>query len=373
MPTEQDLYDFIKENCETRPAPYPEIRVDCPRCRDKKKFKLYVNVKKRVWDCKVCGYGSADKNISSLLSDLSGISESQIDAKFGKTTPTNAVTFLSSLESVLGESSNGDVYAEIRNKMITDSLKKTEVVQQTVVKKNGTVHHYLCNRGIDSATMKKFKIRQASHVNKFIGDFAVFNMRDYNGDEAFQARRADGKLPKYISSSNINKCLYPDIPINHDLIKSRKLVVLVEGIFDAIGCINNGYGAYCAFGNTLTKEQVNLLRCDLAEDVEIVIAFDADLPTRLKVAKLVGALTPHFKKISVVDTSKNPKGDGEKVDFGDVLKDPTLASWLQEAIFFRFDTDSNEYFKWMLETKIIGGLPNEQINSRTGGFVTHDR
>lgn len=370
---ENDVYDFIKEHCDTRPAPYPEIRVSCPRCGDSKKFKLYINVRKKVWDCKVCGYGSSDRNIAALLSDISGIPSSEIDTKFGNITPVATSSFMDSMSSALNEPSVRDIYAEIEHRIKSAPKKIVENIQSETIKNGSTTHKYLLSRGIDASAIKQFKIRQTAQVHNFKGEFVLFTMRDAEGEDAFQARRADGGHPKYISSRNINKCLYPDLQVNHDLIRSRKAVVLVEGIFDALGCVLNGYGAYCAFGNTLTNDQIKILKVDLSEDTEIILAFDADLPTRQKVAKLVRVLGSHFKKISVVDTSKNPRSSDEKVDFGDVLKDKSLIPWLHDAIEKRFSVESSNYFKWVLETKIIEGVSNEQIYSSTNRSFAHDR
>ncbi len=346
LPNRNELEDFIQASCEYKNAKDPEVRLDCPRCTldDKNKYKLYFNLDNCLFHCKICHYGEDSHNFVEMLSEVSGEPISNLSYLFGTQVPSDNVKFIEILEKLLGPAIK-----------IKEEDKKTkpyfiEDIQEVV--NNSLVLEYLTNRGISEDKFERYRIKSCNKVYGSVDNYAAFLMEDLYGNAAFQTRRLSSKQPKYLSSPNCNgSSLYPFNEANLAKALELKKIVVVEGVFDSIACIENTYPSLASFGNGLTDLQFRYIRRSLPRDVEVIFGYDSDYATRKVVIQLVKKFSHYYDKISVIDTSKGHTN--KKLDFGDVLADKTLLPWFEDRMNNRVEVGSTNYFNWLLETKLM--------------------
>lgn len=106
------------------------------------------------------------------------------------------------------------------------------------------------------------------------------------GDEIVGTVTRFAKLePKYRNSPGLerSKLLFGQI------YPAQSLIILVEGILDAIWCWQNGFSAYSLLGTALSAEQIDILRA--GRFGEVVLGLDNDEAGREATAKITEQLT----------------------------------------------------------------------------------
>lgn len=143
-------------------------------------------------------------------------------------------------------------------------------------------------RGISKSTLKAFEAFYLSNENP--------QMRGFEDRIIFPIRDITGKIVMFLgrhtlSSGNPKYLNYPPgvtIPLYPTKI-TNKSIVLVEGIFDMLNCVDKGLdNTVCTFGtNTLQKDTKNKLMPYKAQGVEkIYLMFDGDKAGRDATHKL---------------------------------------------------------------------------------------
>lgn len=343
-----DIDDFIRTMVPYRNSKYPEIKVCCPLCdQPSNSFKLYINVEDRVWHCKKCHYGEHKNRTSDffwVLSEISGLDLDSILEMFGENVPSDTNVFTSRLKELLEDNST----IEEDFFVIPDGMFEDPKFLKKKIKDGGYADNYLRGRGLSRVCYEKYNIRESDHFLGFFGHFAVFTFPSFiEGRSASQARRVDGREPKYLSTKSLELSLFPDIVLITELVEKKKFLVVVEGIFDAIGLIELGIPAICTFGNKMSLYHLEWLKANM-KGIELVIGYDSDLNTRNAVAALAKNLSLRWD-VSIIDTSKHPFPQS-KVDFGDCLLDKSYKDWAIEKVDNRFKVNSSSYFTWLQES-----------------------
>ena len=121
----------------------------------------------------------------------------------------------------------------------------------------------------------------------------------------------------------------------------KRTVILVEGVFDALGMLYMGLPALCTFGKSISDQQIGLLH-DLQPD-EVVFAWDFD--AYLEMAKAVDRVSYTFPKTRVASLDRS---DGLKKDPGDALLDVDVGPWLRDCLARAMDVRNTEFFQWRM-------------------------
>jgi len=126
---------------------------------------------------------------------------------------------------------------------------------------------------------------------------------DYEGcvivplEVGFAARSALSEVMTRVIRGRDERYLYPlGLPIKKLMFnfqKHAKILILVEGVFDALRLISYGFEATAMFGAKISYEQVKRL-CE-ADAVEVVLAYDGDEAGERASLKAYNLLSPYFK------------------------------------------------------------------------------
>ena len=321
-----DLREWLSEYADIKEVDDTEIRLKvCPECGNEN-YKLYVNTEKKVWDCKRCGWGFMVGDVCVLMSSVSGATVHAVRMELLETTipaPNNSLQEL--IEGLVEGVSTSQPSLE------TEPVPGVPLGNGMV---HTTVKNYLYSRGLSDCDLEVYNLHAAAGIRKYKRPFAIFPISYAGSIVSWQGRSVINTEPKYLSSKNIANWLFP----LKNMTDSR--IILVEGIFDAIGLIRLGYSALCTFGKKLSNSQFKLLS-DLNPS-EITVAWDVD--SDREIANVA-------RRLSVFDNvriSVFTKLDGNKVDPGDYLVKPELKSWLINIIDNSIDIRSPGYLKWQL-------------------------
>lgn len=368
-----DLASWILRYAETRSHNTSKglqlsIRV-CPKCNNNK-FKLYVNVDKGLWHCKVCQWGRGTRNLIEFGSIISGKTFDEVRAELNFA----GAPALSKDDISQDINSAFDPIEILDNKFEIVDFPKTEDLTRTgqrYMQDRGIVNYMVLNyamkRGLTLEETWKYNLRAAYEVPGAPGDngchrihygpFLVALIYDANGRLAtWQARSIYDGTRKYISGPYIGYYLWP-WPLTPSIVPSTQTdnntVVLVEGIFDVIGLSRLGYLALCSFGKNLTMAQIQILK--RIAPANIIIGWDRDAAfpeqegaSESSLDKAVSELRKHVDADLYV--SSIISRDGKKVDFGNILDGgPECISLALDALRYPMDVYSAEYYKWRLE------------------------
>jgi DNA primase len=122
------------------------------------------------------------------------------------------------------------------------------------------VHHpYLIRRGIDEKLASFFQIRYYSYGR--MRDRIVFPIMDRYKKQVGCCGRVvhPGILPKYLFSKDFKKSFHL-YNIQNIVPHSRMPVVIVEGFFDCIHVMVNGFDCVALMGNSISTYQLELLK-----------------------------------------------------------------------------------------------------------------
>jgi hypothetical protein len=243
------------------------------------KFKLYINVKKLVYNCFRCEVRGRLTNLFPQLAIIGEYAEQTVKA------------------------------SELKNDQL-EPYPEFQYLGALQYPWNEIVEEFL--------TEKRFTINELWDKVHFIEDyrkgefsfgpcllFAVYHFGQYRG---FQARRLYKNVsPKYIGASNMDRrsSLY-----NYDNAFSQSdCLVITEGFFDALRV---GFNAVATLGKTITETQIRLIRLGKFEKVIVFLDKDAEK----EAATTAKNLSLYFKTYLAL-----PKWPENKKDPGDLSKD----------------------------------------------------
>lgn len=338
-----DIYEWLSDYTKVIPTGRSdEVRIDCPECGDGD-TKLYVNINKHLFHCKKCNFGEKVRDVSILLSSVSGKSVSAIHKELQNfVNPTDKANLTEKLKSVLF---NDDVSLSPYMPVAAVELLGIATFKGIV---GSAVGDYAASRGLSELDIQRLQLRAAYSIFKFIGPFLLFPIIYDDIPVCWQGRRTVESEPKYVSHDDIANWLWPLHGTYLTSIIHKRAVVLTEGVFDALGFWKIGIPALCTFGKKISEKQIKLLK-DLGVFV-IKIAWDADaLPEIEKAALRLRAMF----NVHVVDLSVRPNNNSDdKIDPGSVLRDPSLENWLLDRLNSAIDVRDSSFFFWRLSRNI---------------------
>lgn len=334
-----DLRGWLEEYVDVKSGSRDEIRLqECPECTNSK-WKLYVNVEKFTFFCQRCQWGSRIGDIARLMAGVSGRHINDIKIE---------------IASMVLPATSGDEFAGILAKRLTGppAPEVEELVPELLPGSQAftgltgaKVTEYALSRGLTEDIVNQYKLRYAVKVRNTLGPWLVFPVYFYDIPVAYQGRRITDTDPRYRSSENVGKWLWPLTPENLENMAVRGEVILVEGVFDAIALIKLGYAALCTFGCSLKPQQISILH---KFGVKVVYCcYDAD--AYKSVRKLVDANGHqfHMKIMELPALPGNPKADP-----GDVLVGKVSPEHIEFAYDTIVDSRSTEYWNWKFRKEL---------------------
>jgi len=342
FPSTQEALEWIDQYASIKFAYGNEHAIEvCPEC-DADKYKLYVNLKKEKFHCFHCGWGSG-ASFFALLAGLSGMSEQEVSSELlCEDSPFHIDNLADYVALKLGRAQ--DARQTDRNtKIVCDEIPFPAKALSTSAKSREVIK-YLVGRGVTLAHVNEYLINWSARIpyvnkkghTKYIdGPFVMFPVVALDKVVAWQGRRINEGLNKYMSRGPIKKHLWPVMPKFFKLLRKTETLVIVEGVFDAIGAHECGYAALCTFGKSLSNDQLILIKRLAPKN--IVIAWDKDA------AKEVERAMPSLK--SVTDSVRVVDHDlSKKVDFGDALASASAREYMRGLVDSAVSTYSSSYF-----------------------------
>jgi len=340
-----DLYEWLGQYTDLKEAGGDEYRIqDCPECANSK-WKLYVNVEKGRWICYVCEWGRGLGDTVRLMAAISGRTPFSVRMELmALVVPSVAPSgYDQALQAAFGET-----IAEVSKEEDIPDVELPGYDTFTGITTR-EVLDYALMRGLTEQDVKDYQLRAATKLRltkytgkpvEIDGPFLVFPVYCYGRAVSWQGRKTIKSDIPYVSHSRVKNWLWPLGPQFFQRYVGSKLL-LVEGVFDALGFLRLGIPALCTFGKSMSDAQLELLRELYVE--EIVFAWDTDAYKEMSNA--VGRVAHVFPRTSVIDFSVGVTG---KVDAGDTLAKPELGPWLLERMNAAMDVHSTEFFQWQM-------------------------
>lgn len=177
---------------------------------------------------------------------------------------------------------------------------------------------YLESRGLDPSALEfNYGIRYGRPGEKANGIDVSFRiiipvLDEFGTPIAWQARDTTGRSQFRYVFPRSSECLEDskNVIYGAHLARSRKRIVVVEGVFDAWKL---GPGAVCTFGTSVTEKQVRAL----ADWEEVVIAFDNEPEAQYHAQEIALKLAPCGVQVQIADTNFGFNEDGTARDVGD--------------------------------------------------------
>lgn len=336
---ELDLSDWLDQYVDVIKLSDTEIRIrPCPKCHDDR-YKLYVNTDKRLFYCFPCGFGYGINDIFILMSAVSGIHLNDLKVKIAKTSapshPNDKIDEMIKDKIYFGSLNDENESFHIDPIIIPGkSILDNKGISSRQAKK------YLIKRGLVINEIKENDLRIEARLNNIFGPFIVFPVYYYGIPVSWQGRRLVNKDPKYVSHENLNRWLWP---LDTPRIKSLgKEVVLVEGVFDALGVRSMGYSALCTFGKKITSPQIGLLKRLNIE--KVILAWDPEAVN--DIIRGSEKLKLNFDVFTLNYSKK-----GEEWDPGDALNDPKARSFFDQLLKSPMNVRGDDYYRWQLISK----------------------
>jgi ribosomal protein L37AE/L43A len=348
-----DFEDWLRSHgCDLKPGGGDERRVkECPECGDDR-HKLYVNVVKKVWLCYVCDWGRGLHDPVHLMAAITGKTTFQIKVELAQTViPVPAGNIHAQLQAIL----DPPEAPSVRSWSMTE-IELPGSDSWTALSSHPTLN-YAYRRGLTPEMVSHLGLRHAAKLptNKGYdvpGPWLVFPVHIAGAPVSWQGRRVQGdRDPKYLGNTNIHDWLWPLGDLFFSTYQARGLVILVEGVFDALGFLLAGYAALCTFGKSVSEQQQLLLQ--ELQPSEVVFAWDLD--AEKATGKAIDRVAHIFPAASVVDfadppasVKRDPSDPEEKVDAGDALVRPQVAQWLMDRLGKRLNMRSMEFLQWRM-------------------------
>jgi len=351
---EVDLESWLSDYVGVKRAGKPSMRSleVCPECGNSN-YKLYVNLDSKIWFCQVCEWGRGRWNAVELMTAISGRSEFEIYREiFQFVRPAPAADFVDKLQAAFAPK-------EVQTARPLEIAQIPGVPSFTGITAS-KVQNYLLSRGVTDEEISKYQLRTVMSLFRFNGPFVVFPVLYKGVPVSWQGRRAGKQEPKYVSAETIGDWLWPIDIFFCDVIVQKGYVVLVEGVFDALGLWRIGVPALCTFGKKITDRQIDLL--SQLHVKAVIFMWDADA-TRTSTRKQAHGGSKSLRGeveqsairlkskfvVRVADLANPPIIAGlDKVDPGEVLRHPELSEWLGGCLTKSMDVNSTEFFQWRL-------------------------
>lgn len=328
-----DLEAWLSDYCEIKKASKDEIQLSpCPRC-GQEKYKLYVNTSSFRFICFICNFGKGISDVCLLMSEVSGRNINDIRLELiSMVVPTPPP---SQFEGKLAETLNKVLVVNTTTEILPVTLPGNMFDSGLT---SNTVLNYAKVRGITDTFIEKYKLRVSNKLRNYPGPFLMFPIFYKDVPVAWQGRKIVDVSPKYVSSDTIADWLWPV----DQLVDG---VVLVEGVFDALGLLSIGVPALSTFGKKISKKQINLLYNSGIRN--IVLGWDVDALQDIE--KAAKQLSTSFR-VKLVDFSSIKAGF--KVDPGELLKHPGLESVFKDCLDNTIKVGSDEFYNWQLQLKL---------------------
>lgn len=348
-----DWDTYLTANFDVKSGVGPERRVCCPFCAENK-YKMYVNIDKRYFNCFKCETSNRKADVFDFIAETEGLKRGQAI----KQCLVNFSEVCPSAEEI-EEALHADQYEE--EEIIDTGIKAIDklphyarILDQTDGSPGIDAERcfaYLDARGVTGGEIEDMQVHYIPEGNyplKVDGKF-YGNMQNrilwpiYGGNQqlvSWIARTIDPKVKdrKYINcpKSELAKTLWPYVP------PRTKEVVLVEGILDCLAVRRLGFDAYATFGKHTSLQQRELLEDWGVE--EITLCYDNDAKSSVLI--LLDDLRLHFKLF--VPEAYLPNNQ----DAGDTLRSEgdTLRGLLNKSLENAISVDSNAFIKWRMFT-----------------------
>jgi DNA primase len=230
-----------------------EVRIDCPECDDNKGH-MYCNLNKGVYICHRCG--AKGKIIN--------------ETKFTGFTPTDTNNF--NISEIIE-----DKIKQIKNL----PLNKLFSYENQNYGAGMIAPDYLEDRGIFEEDIKLFDIRLSIEKSGPYKDTIIFPIYDYAFNDKklkyFVCRRYTNQEPKYVNAPwPKENTLFQVFPF-HRILGSNgyAVIIITEGIFDAIAVSKTGYSAISILGKRATTGQLEEISRYASNNLVILLDRDA--------------------------------------------------------------------------------------------------
>ncbi len=391
---ELDIVEVISSYIDLRKSGN-NYKASCPFHHDDTP-SFFVSPQKGIWKCFGCGMGGDLIKFVSLYENISYTQAAvEIARKYG-------------IKLTLKESSE-------ENSKIIESLDFVSSLYSKNISKNAVALSYLRQRGIDSHTLKKFRIGFAENSQQIVNELKeagllvyyektgnliksdefyrdmfrgriVFPIRDEKGHViAFGGRSLSGEIPKYINSpdsevfkkSRILFGFYEGL----NYIKELKRVIITEGYFDVISLFQKGIRyAVAPLGTSLTGDHAKLIS-RYAE--EAILMFDGDEAGRKAVRVAVPMLLQEGINVKIFMLPEGEDADSyvRNIDIGefknklDTIPDlfDELARLISEGsksafndflYYVAFLKDSIKAYNIMITVSKMTGIPVSNLSEQ---------
>ena len=261
MYSEKQKIDFIQRTFgQASIISSTDITVPCPKCADKRKKKLSINLQSDMFQCWVCGFKG--KNLLGILKKYYPAKVDEYTTKIlGKKIEHEEVVAEHSLELPMGFSFLG------RKRKLEDPDIKA-------------ARFYLSTRNISIADIWYYKL--GTYTSGRFRRRIFMPSFDDKGELNFFAARSidDDSFIKYLNAKIPKKTII----FNHINIDWSKELTLVEGPFDLMRCNEN---ATAILGSALPEDGL-LFQEIIKHKTPILLALDSDMPHKThKIAKLL--------------------------------------------------------------------------------------
>ena len=346
-----DLESYISINCNNVDrSHYPEIRLNCisPNCSDNKQH-LYVNVNKKNWYCQKCQYGSKQHpNSTSLyhfIADNEGISYKQATDKI----ISQSGTIPTSIDDILKSLKKEEPVNLISAMELPSYFEKLSRFPKT------KVYRYALARGLTKEWIKSFDLLICINPKDYIWFnrviFPLYNLK--NELISIAGRDITGERNKkwiFPLNSQHNNVIWPTIlfiknkPFSLSKLKNETAFI-VEGIFDAIGCLRQDQFALCTFGKNISRTQINNLQSYKVK--EFIFAWDQNAMREM--LHTAEALQNRLGNVSLF-----PYKDETWIekDLGNLIEDTELVDIFLEERENRVPVNSYEFFSLLIRNKL---------------------
>jgi hypothetical protein len=262
-----------------------EIQVCCPFCPTvDKKFKLYINVSKSVFNCFRC---ESHGVLSSLFPQLAAVTVEQKE-----------------------EDSNSEALEQLPRGVMLHTLTYPW---------SDLVFGLLLDKGFSPASLDNITYFCENYIKKAInkdkqdyqyGPCLVFPIIQFGSYRGFQARTIyKNREPKYIGATNMDKS---KILYNYDVAFSQKeRLIVTEGFFD---CLKSGNEAIATLGKKISDKQLRLIKLNDFREVIVFLDKDAEKESRWT-ARQIAMFFPTYLAIP---TKKDP-GLMTRLEINDLL------------------------------------------------------
>jgi hypothetical protein len=345
-----DLGAWLEQYVDLKSAGGDEYRIEeCPECGNDK-WKLYVNTEKQRWICYVCDWGRGIGDPVRLMSAVSGRRAFDVRVELmGTVTPAAPAIeqgYLGALEAVFdGQATSIDEEQEPEEIVLPGFPDFNPLSMRGVLayaRARGLTDNEILENQLRPALRLKMNRRDGSQAD-IRGPFLLFPVFYGGRPVSWQGRKIEKSDIPYVSAPNIKEWLWPLSPAFFQLYTDYRLV-LVEGVFDALGFHRLGVPALCTFGKSISDEQLEII-ADLYPE-EIIFAWDIDAYREME--RAVRRIADEYQNTRVVDFSVGAAG---KIDAGDSLKQPELGEWLMERLNSAMHVGTPEFFQWQISNK----------------------